>query len=145
MSAWRWYFRFIALAAIPCALVSHFWIPKTKSTTKYTTKEKWKRFDLPGCGILLLATLLFILSLTLGATYGWKTPKFLVPFCLCWPGFAAFGYWETKQEDGFALIPPSTWRIRNVSLLLVISISAFAYWPVSQCGNVANPSLPNFH
>jgi MFS family permease len=131
MSGWRWYFRFIALTAFPCAIASHVFIPRTKPTTLYTTREKWKRFDLPGCAILLLATLLFILSLTLGATYGWKTPKFLVPFCLCWPAFVIFAIWEKKQPEGFALIPPSTWRIRNVSLLLVISISAFAYWPVS--------------
>lgn len=131
MASWRWYFRFIAILAIPCSILAHTFIPTTHSADTHTTKEKWRRFDLPGCGIMLGATLLFILSLTLGATYGWKTPSFLVPFLLAWPVGLSFVFWERRLEEGYALVPPSTWRIRNVSLLLGVSISAFAYWPAS--------------
>lgn len=131
MQAWRWYFRFIALLSMPFSLIAYRFIPMSDSGLDYSVAEKWKRFDLPGCAIMLSATLLFILGLTLGATYGWKTPHFLVPFLLCWPVGIAFLIWEKHQKEGYALVPPSTWRIRNVTLLLIISISAFAYWPVS--------------
>jgi len=133
MSAWRWYFRFISLLAIPFSYVSYIYIPSSPPTFPHsTTSEKWRRFDVPGCAVMLGATLLFILSLTLGATYGWKTAKFLVPFLLCWPVGVGFVFWERTLKEGYALVPPSTWRIRNVSLLLVIALSAFAYWPVSR-------------
>jgi hypothetical protein len=82
---------------------------------------------------MLATAMLFILGLTLGATYGWKTPHFLVPFLLCWPMGGLFLVWEARQQEGYALVPPATWRIRNVTLLLVIGISAFAYWPVRRC------------
>lgn len=110
-------------------------IPSYRPTTKYTTAEKWKRFDLGGCTILLAATLLIILSLTLGATYGWKTAAFLVPFLLAWPVGVCFFLWERTLKEGHAVVPPSTWKIQNLTLLLCISIAAFGYWPVC-------PSLP---
>ena len=138
MSSWRWYFRFIALLAIPFSTIAYIFIPSTFTATNtspdaltHSVAEKWKRFDLPGCAIMLSATLLFIVSLTLGATYGWKTAKFLVPFLLSWPVGVSFVFWERRLKQGYALVPPSTWRIRNLSLLLGIAVSAFAYWPVS--------------
>ena len=100
MAAWRWYFRFISLLAIPFATIAYIYIPATAPASSnqidLTTKDKWRRFDIAGCALMLAATLLFILSLTLGAQYGFKTASFLVPFLLCWPIGATFGFWENR-------------------------------------------------
>ncbi len=131
MQAWRWYFplhRSAVHAIQPHRLPLH---PHVRLRPRLLGRREVEAFRLARCAIMLSATLLFILGLTLGATYGWKTPHFLVPFLLCWPVGIAFLIWEKHQKEGYALVPPSTWRIRNVTLLLIISISAFAYWPVS--------------
>ncbi|WVO21374.1 uncharacterized protein IAS62_002682 [Cryptococcus decagattii] len=38
--------------------------------------------DLPGCFMMLVAIVLLILSLTLGASNGWSTPGFIAPLII---------------------------------------------------------------
>ena len=78
--------------------------------------------------MMLAANLLLILGLTLGASFGWKTPKFIVPFVLSWPLFVLFILWERRLPEGAALIPNSTWRVRNMVVLLFMGMGIFGWF-----------------
>jgi hypothetical protein len=110
-------------------------VPKTKGDRcdEITSqKEKFKRLDLPGAFLMFASIVLLILGLTLGATYGFKTVKFLVPFLLSWPLLVAFFVWEAKLPTGYALIEPSFWRIPNMTLLIFFAMGIYPWWAVNQ-------------
>ena len=81
---------------------------------------------------MLFSIVLLILGMTLGASYGFKTAKFLVPFLLAWPTFVFFFIWEAKLPEGQALIAPSTWRIPNFTILIFFALGIYPWWAVSQ-------------
>ncbi|OCF76458.1 efflux protein EncT [Kwoniella mangroviensis CBS 8886] len=133
-SAWRWFFRMIAIVCVPFAFAAITLVPKTRGdrSDECTQHEKFKRLDLVGAFTMLVAIILIILGLTLGASYGWKTAKFLVPFLLSWPIFVAFFIWEARLPEGYALIPPSFWKIPNMTLLIVFALGIYPWWAVNQ-------------
>ncbi|EIW68921.1 hypothetical protein TREMEDRAFT_31144 [Tremella mesenterica DSM 1558] len=131
LAGWRWFFRAMTVIAIPFAGLAQALIPKIPGV-RATQAEKWRQFDLIGCSIMLFSNLLLILGLTLGATYGWKTAKFLVPFLLSWPLFIAFFFWERKQPALSALVPSSTWRVPNLALYLWLALCVFGWWGAIQ-------------
>ena len=113
--------------------MSFYYIPKVKGTQAgLTLREKWRRFDLPGCGLLLGAILLFMIGLTMGGRFGWTSPAFLVPFILSAPIGAFFPWWEKRLPSTHVLVPPSTWKIPNVALLLVVAFGILPMWPVGR-------------
>ncbi|KAL7422343.1 hypothetical protein Q5752_002989 [Cryptotrichosporon argae] len=133
MSAWRWFFRMITIVICPFAFASFVLVPKTKGDrADECTDGKWKRLDLVGSFLMLASIIMLILGLTLGASYGFKTAKFLVPFLLAWPLFVSFFIWEMRLPEGYALIPPSTWRIPNFTLLIVFALGVYPWWAVNQ-------------
>ncbi len=81
---------------------------------------------------MLFAIVLLILGLTLGASYGFKTAKFLVPFLLSWPILVVFFFWEARLPEGYALIPPKTWKIPNFTILIVFALGIYPWWAVNQ-------------
>jgi hypothetical protein len=81
---------------------------------------------------MFASIVLLILGLTLGATYGFKTAKFIVPFLLSFPLLVLFFIWEAKLPDGYALIPPSFWKIPNMSLLIFFALGIYGWWAVNQ-------------
>lgn len=110
-------------------------VPKTKGDRcdlHNSQKEKLKRLDLVGAFFMFACIVLLILGLTLGATYGFKTAKFLVPFLLSWPIFVAFFIWEAYLPEGYALIPPSFWKIPNMTLLIFFALGIYPWWAVNQ-------------
>jgi hypothetical protein len=135
MAGWRWFFRAICIIVVPFAFTAFPLIPKTKGDRQdecTCQKERFKRLDIMGCFAMFAAIVLLILGLTLGASYGFKTAKFLVPFLLSWPIFVAFFFWEAKLPDGYALIPPSFWRIPNMTILMFFALGIYPWWAVSR-------------
>ncbi|KAK4686437.1 hypothetical protein P7C73_g3684, partial [Tremellales sp. Uapishka_1] len=136
MLAWRWFFRIIAIVIIPFALSSFITVPNTKGQRAdecTCAADKRKRLDVPGCAMMLISIILLILSLTLGAQdNAWKKAEFLVPFFLSWLFFVGFFFWEYRQSDGYALIPPSTWKIPNLTVLIVFALQIYPWWAVGQ-------------
>ncbi|WWC67475.1 uncharacterized protein I206_101383 [Kwoniella pini CBS 10737] len=132
--AYRWFFRVIAIICLPFAFAAITLVPKTKGdkSDECNSRDKFKRLDLIGAFLMLVAIILLILGLTLGASYGWKTAKFLVPFLLSWPLFVAFFVWEARLPEGYALIPPSFWKIPNMTLLIVFALGIYPWWAVNQ-------------
>jgi len=134
-AAWRWFFRMITIVIVPFAFASFVLVPKTRgdrATECGNQREKFKRLDLVGCFAMLVSIILLILGLTLGASYGFKTAKFLVPFLLSWPIFVLFFVWEARLPHGYALIPPAFWKIPNMTLLIIFALGIYPWWAVNQ-------------
>ena len=120
---------------VPFAFAAFALAPKTTGAYAHICtdpKEKFKRLDLVGCFTMLVSIILLILGLTLGASYGFKTAKFLVPFLLAWPLFVFFFFWEARLPDGFALIDPAYWRLPNLALLSVFALGIYPWWATNQ-------------
>ena len=133
MAAWRWFFRFITIVIAPFAFAASVYTPATKGdrAEEFTPREKFYRLDLIGCLLMFLSIIALILGLTLGATFGFKTADFLVPFLLAWPLFVAFFVWEARLPEGYALIPTTTWKIPNMTLLIFVALGVYPWWAVS--------------
>lgn len=132
MQSWRWFFRLLAVMILPMALLGFFWIPKEEGEAcAISQKEKIKRLDLVGSLLMLSAIVLLTLGLTLGASYGFKTAKFLVPFLLSWALFPAFFVWEAKIPQSSALLPAKTWKIPNFAVLIGFALQLYAWWGVN--------------
>jgi MFS family permease len=123
---WRWFFRLLAFLIIPTAIGSLYWIPKPKGTAA-TVESKWKRLDLVGAFTMLAAIILLILGLTLGASFGYKTAGFLAPFLISFVLFPFFFFWEARLPEGYALLPPATWRIPNFTILIVFALFIYGW------------------
>lgn len=81
---------------------------------------------------MLSAILLLILSLTLGASYGFSTPRFIVPLVISIILFPTFFWYEARLPSDIALIPPATWRYQNFTLWIVLSMYTNAWWTINQ-------------
>ncbi|ORY35678.1 major facilitator superfamily domain-containing protein [Naematelia encephala] len=135
MAGWRWFFRFITIVIVPFSFAAFTMVPKTKGDKAEEVvdrADKFKRLDIVGCFSMLVSIILLILGLTLGASYGFKTAKFLVPFLLSWPIFVFFFVWESKLPEGYALIPPAFWRIPNMTILIFFALGIYPWWAVNQ-------------
>lgn len=124
---WRWFFRILAIIILPFAVGGIYYIPKPTGAHA-DVQNKFRRLDLVGSLSMLVAIVLLILGLTLGASYGFKTAKFLVPFLLCWPIFAFFFVWEAKIPTEYAILPPAFWKIPNISLFIVLALYVYGWW-----------------
>lgn len=80
---------------------------------------------------MFLSILLLIISLTFGASYGWRTPQFLVPFLLFIILFPIFFIWESQQPDLQAVLPKSTWSIPNFTVFIVFALYILPWWVLS--------------
>jgi MFS family permease len=129
-AAWRFFFRLLAVMIIPAAVASFIYIPKTQGSIA-NIEGKWKRLDLVGAFSILAAIILLILGLTLGASYGWKTAGFLVPFLLSFALFPFFFFWEARIPEEYALLPPKTWRIPNFATLIIFALFIYGWWAVN--------------
>jgi hypothetical protein len=108
-----------------------FFLAPTLMGARASTADKFRQFDLPGTSILFAANTLLVLGLQLGATSGFRTAAFVVPFLLCWPLFALFFIWEGRLPESECLIPPAYWKLPNFSLLVFLGLNVFSYFAVS--------------
>lgn len=129
MAGWRWFFRLLALIIIPVSLLAFYAVPKPQGGAADCKEAKWKRLDIVGSFIMLSAIILLILGLTLGASYGWKKPGFLVPFLLSVLLFPSFFVWESRLSDEHALLPSKTWtEIPNFALFIALALLVYPWW-----------------
>lgn len=128
------FLQMMAIVIVPFGVSALTLIPQSAGelAEQLPTRDKLKRLDIVGCFMMLVSIILLILGITLGASYGWKKPGFLVPFLLCWPIFVAFFIYEARLSEGYALIPPSFWKIPNMTLLIVFALGIYPWWCVSQ-------------
>ncbi|GMK56273.1 hypothetical protein CspeluHIS016_0301130 [Cutaneotrichosporon spelunceum] len=136
-ASWRWFFRLVAIIIIPFASIAMFSIPAHKGSDAETDIPKWKRLDLVGSLLMLGATILLVLGLTLGAAQGFTKASFLAPFLislvLLFPGFFI---WEAYIPEEMALLPPSFWRIPNTMLLIAFALQIYGWWGVNFLAHV---------
>ncbi|WWC60639.1 uncharacterized protein I303_103213 [Kwoniella dejecticola CBS 10117] len=127
MIGWRWHFRIVAALILPAAALSWFLIAEPKKTTA-DVESKWKRMDIVGALLILLATLLLILGLTLGASHGFGQPAFYVPIIISLVLYPAFIVWERRLPADYALIPTQTWKYQNFTLWVGMALLGYAWW-----------------
>ncbi|KAG2125506.1 major facilitator superfamily domain-containing protein [Suillus clintonianus] len=130
-ASYHWVFWYVACAAFPVALVCVFMIPSQIGETSGTLEPigaKWKTLDLVGVGILTVAFILFIFSVTSGSTDGWKSPMVLVLLIISVLMVVGFFYWETLLPVGRAAIPPQTWFYNNFSVLFAVALMPYLWW-----------------
>lgn len=88
---------------------------------------------------MLGAVVALTIGLTFGASYGWKTPSFLVPFLLSPVLFILFFFYEAQLPVERAILPSQTWKIPNFTITIVFALgmtswyvrSPFAYFPLA--------------
>ncbi|WVQ68489.1 uncharacterized protein L199_006697 [Kwoniella botswanensis] len=127
MIAWRWFFRLIAAILFPVGLGSWFWIPSVQGK-EADVKDKKSRLDLIGCAIMLVAILLLILSLTLGASSGFNKPSFIVPFIISLILFPLLWIYESRLPEEKAILPISIWKHQNFTLYLLLGLLGYHWW-----------------
>ncbi|WVQ73656.1 hypothetical protein IAR50_003236 [Cryptococcus sp. DSM 104548] len=135
LAGWRWFFRCISIIVIPFGIFALTAIPSEAGrldNKDLDRKDRLKRLDLIGCFLMLSGLILFVLGLTLGSSFGWKKPGFLVPFLLSWVILVSFFFWEARLPEGYALIPPRFWKLRNTALIIFCSLSIYPFWAVTQ-------------
>ncbi|TXT12917.1 hypothetical protein VHUM_01318 [Vanrija humicola] len=128
MTAWRWFFRIVAALVLPVA--AEYQVIEVVEEAE-GTKTKWHKLDLVGSLTMLAAIVLLILGLTFGASYGFRTAAFLVPFLLSFVLFPAFFVWEARLPDDVAILPAKTWRIPNFTVWIVFGLQVYAWWSVN--------------
>ncbi|OCF32161.1 hypothetical protein I317_07114 [Kwoniella heveanensis CBS 569] len=131
MAGWRWFFRITASIVIPLSLWSFRSIPGRHGKAQ-RAKGLWKRLDIFGTFLILFAILLFILSLTMGASYGWSTAGFIAPLVLSVMLFPSFFFWESYVHPSNALIPPVTWKAPNFIMWILLATFGYAWWTCNQ-------------
>ncbi|CAK9784302.1 MFS general substrate transporter [Cutaneotrichosporon oleaginosum] len=133
MSAWRWFFRIVAIIVVPFSLLSLRIVPMQRGGES-AGSSRWKRLDVGGAFLALSAIILLTLGLTLGASHGWRTPGFLVPFLLSFALFPAFFVYESYLGEERAMLPAKTWRVPNFALFIAFSLQIYPWWAVNFLG-----------
>ncbi|ORX35382.1 major facilitator superfamily domain-containing protein [Kockovaella imperatae] len=137
MSGWRWFFRVFSSFALIGAILGYLLIPvqpkaqRPKRLSLYTTL---RRLDIPAIMCIEASIIAIILALTFGASYGWKTPSFLVPFVIgivLLPTFFVWEHYKTRTAVEEALLPSHLWRIPNFAVLIIFSLVCLGWWAVN--------------
>ena len=80
---------------------------------------------------MLAATLLIILGLTLGASYGFVKAGFFAPFLLGLALLVGFFVYQAFGNQEYVLIPRSLWKHKNVLLWTILSLLPYAYFSLN--------------
>ncbi|EIW77864.1 MFS general substrate transporter [Coniophora puteana RWD-64-598 SS2] len=128
-ASWHWVFWFVAIVAIPVAVVGGIIIPPQEPKAEGLDQSaKWKSLDLIGVSALTTAIVLFIYAVTSGSTDGFANAGVLVPLIVAILLTIAFFLWERRIPPEKAAIPPRTWFYKNFSVLFGASLLPFFWW-----------------
>lgn len=116
-ASWRWLFHLIGLAAIPFAILSWFFLPKTPTIVASATVRR--SMDLPGITILTGGLILFVYAVSDGGAAGWGTPQIITTLVFAVIFFVAFLIVERYVKD--PAIPPRTWSNKNFAVMFFYS------------------------
>ncbi|KAJ7102694.1 major facilitator superfamily domain-containing protein [Mycena epipterygia] len=122
---WPWIFFFEAVLALPVALLCMFVIPSRPRRQTMKTKD----LDWIGVVILTALLLLFILAITSGSTYGWKSLIVIMPLSLSAILTIVFATWEIRRSAAGleAAIPSSVWKYPNFLILMLTALAPFLW------------------
>ncbi|OWT38397.1 hypothetical protein C362_03745 [Cryptococcus neoformans Bt1] len=126
---WRWFHRLMTILILPTVGFSYWFIPP--SERKKDDNARWRLLDPIGALLMLGAVVALTIGLTFGASYGWKTPSFLVPFLLSPILFILFFFYEARLPVERAILPSQTWKIPNFTITIVFALCMTAWWAVN--------------
>ncbi|KNX49765.2 hypothetical protein CNBG_9640 [Cryptococcus deuterogattii R265] len=127
---WRWFHRLMTALVLPTAGFSYWFIPPS-GRKKVSKDPRWRRLDPLGALLMLGAVVALTIGLTFGASYGWKTPSFLVPFLLSPVLFILFFVYEAQLPVERAILPSQTWKIPNFTITIVFALGMTSWWAVN--------------
>ncbi|EGN97457.1 hypothetical protein SERLA73DRAFT_110686 [Serpula lacrymans var. lacrymans S7.3] len=129
-ASWHWVFWFVAMVAVPVALLCIIVIPPQPEPLDGPEPQasKFKSLDTTGVSILTVALILFIFAVTSGSTDGWGSGMVLAPLIISIFLIGGFFYWETLLPTHRAAIPPKTWFYKNFSVLFATALLPYFWW-----------------
>ncbi|KAJ7748822.1 MFS general substrate transporter [Mycena maculata] len=127
-TTWRWIFFFEASLALPVAALCAVVIPSQRRI------RTMKSSDLDWIGVILLTALLllFILAITSGSSYGWKSLIVILPLTLSGILTIVFGTWEVRRSvlGREAAIPAYVWKYPNFLILMLTALAPFLWFTI---------------
>ncbi|WVR08470.1 hypothetical protein IAU60_005525 [Kwoniella sp. DSM 27419] len=133
LSSWRWYFRFITIIIAPFSVLAWFLLPTTEAVAQDLGKrDKIKRMDLVGVGLMVASLILFILGFTQTEMKGWGSAIFIAPVVIGVCLFAAFVVYEQYLPRGYSLLPHDVWRFPNIFPLMFQASAIFMWFATAQ-------------
>lgn len=127
-AGWQWWFRFVAMLAIPGSVLAYLLLPMTEAVAmKLPGTAKLKRADIVGVLTMLFALALFILGFTLATEDGYGSASFLAPFLISIALVGFFIFWESRLPEGYALMPRNTFQLPNFGPLAFLALGLFPW------------------
>ncbi|RYP91128.1 hypothetical protein DL770_002751 [Monosporascus sp. CRB-9-2] len=121
-TSWRWVF-YLNIPIGGVSLVMMFLFLHVKYDKQMSFKEKMKRIDYIGNGILMASTVAILYALTYAGTiYPWSSWHTLVPLNLGFVGFFIFGGFEVS---GFAPEPVTPVRLFTHRTSIIVLVNTF--------------------
>ncbi|KAF8554325.1 MFS general substrate transporter [Imleria badia] len=127
-ATWPWIFYITAILALFIAIACTFLIPHPyRPQDKYNQQEQFRRLDISGASLLVVALVLFIFAVTSGSINGWKTVTVLVPLFLSILLLGLFFVWEARLPEDHASLPPRLWSYPNFASIVILAFLPYAW------------------
>ena len=68
----------------------------------------------------------------MGASFSWSDSRFIAPLIVSLFLIPAFFFWEARIPANDALIPPITWKAKNFTMWIILSMFGYAWWTCNQ-------------
>ncbi|EKM53820.1 uncharacterized protein PHACADRAFT_125786 [Phanerochaete carnosa HHB-10118-sp] len=123
-ASYRWVFWFVAIVALPSAIVCLVFIPDRHDGPgqSLSQREKLRNLDLVG------ALILFIFAVTSGPSDGWGTGQVITPLVISVLMVILFFLWKAHIPFERAAVPPRTWFLPNFAVLFGVSLVPYMWW-----------------
>ncbi|GHJ87023.1 hypothetical protein NliqN6_3425 [Naganishia liquefaciens] len=155
LASWRWVFWLLPIVCFPLAGLAFWLVPgrevlkqyqlqglRREAETEGTGAERARellrtlevdgdalKFDYVGSFLVVAAAVLSVFGLTDGGEgSGWGRAQPITTLVIGLLLFPVFFWWESRIDQRTALIPSSIWRIRNVTVLTVVSLVPYFWW-----------------
>ncbi|KAL7421600.1 hypothetical protein Q5752_003369 [Cryptotrichosporon argae] len=131
LARWTWFFRVLAIVCVTFSIATFALLPFTKTAIDPTI-ARWKRLDIVGVALMAGCLICLTIALTQGPIDGWGSASFIAPFVICWILGPLFFVWEAYIPAHSAVLPASTWKITNITILSVATLAPLSFWFTSQ-------------
>ncbi|KAF7770757.1 hypothetical protein Agabi119p4_6731 [Agaricus bisporus var. burnettii] len=127
-ATWPWLFYVFTIVGAVVFVAVAILSPSPERVIVLSNMQRFKRLDLGGIFLVTAGLVLFIFGVTAGSVNGWTSARCLAPLIISVFPIAAFFFWEAQLPEEQAAIPPSLWRVRNFTILVVGSATVHYWW-----------------
>ena len=131
-TTWRWVFYInLPVGGVALALLIAFLHVNYRK--EMTLRQKLKRIDFVGNGIIMASSVSVLMALTYAGTrYPWSSWRILVPLALGLSGFGLFMLWESSPYCIEPVMPPRLFKNRTSAIVYANTFnnSILLYWVI---------------